>query len=105
MGDKAGALRDLKEIAGELADKGRQAEAIDVLREAATLNPDDEEIREQLFDVYFAAGELRARARVRDDASSSSGWSPRRSRPQGSADEALETLRQAAALERRQTPS
>ena len=59
MGDKAGALRDLKEIAAELAvDKGRQAQAIDVLREAATLNPDDEEVKEQLFDIYLAGGEL-----------------------------------------------
>ena len=58
MGDKAGALSDLKEIAGELADKGRQPEAIEVLREAAKLNPDDEEIREKLLDVYFAAGDF-----------------------------------------------
>ena len=58
MGDKAGALSDLKEIAGELAEKGRQAEAIEVLREAAKLNPDDEEIREKLLDVYFAAGDF-----------------------------------------------
>ena len=62
MGDKGGALSDLKEIAGELADKGRQPEAIEVLREAAKLNPDDEEIREKLLDVYFAAGDF-ARAR------------------------------------------
>jgi len=34
MGDKGGALSDLKEIAGELAGKGRQPEAIEVLREA-----------------------------------------------------------------------
>ena len=67
MGDKAGALRDLKEIAAELAaDKGRQAQAIDVLREAATLNPDDDEVKEQLFDIYLAGGELpRAREHAR----------------------------------------
>jgi len=59
MGDKAGAVHDLKEIAAELAaDKGRQAQAIDVLREAATLNPEDEEVKEQLFDIYLAGGEL-----------------------------------------------
>ena len=67
MGDKAGALSDLKEIAGELADKGRQPEAIEVLREAAKLNPDDDEIREKLLDVYLRRRRLRARARVRDD--------------------------------------
>ncbi len=55
MGDKAGALGDLKQIASELADKGREPEAIEVLREAGKLNPEDDEIREKLFDVYFAA--------------------------------------------------
>ncbi len=62
MGDKAGALSDLKQIAGELADKGREPEAIEVLREAGKLNPEDDEIREKLFDVYFAARDF-ARAR------------------------------------------
>src|SRR4051794_34730406 len=62
MGDKGGALSDLKAIAGELADKGRQAEAIEVLGEAAKLNPQDEEVRDKLLDVHFAAGDF-ARAR------------------------------------------
>src|SRR4029434_2245750 len=98
MGDKAGALRDLKEIAAELAvDKGRQAQAIDVLREAATLNPDDEEVKEQLFDIYLAGSELpRAREfattveQFRMVASAFEG--------QGHKEDALETLRSAVAL-------
>ena len=56
MGDKAGALSDFKDIAGALNEQGRPAEAIEALRDAAKLNPDDEEIRERLLDVYFAAG-------------------------------------------------
>jgi tetratricopeptide (TPR) repeat protein len=98
MGDKAGALRDLKEIAAELAvDKGRQTQAIEVLREAATLNPDDEEVREQLFDIYLAGSDLpRAREcattveQFRMVASAFEG--------QGKKEEALETLRSAVAL-------
>ncbi|MCC7416010.1 MAG: tetratricopeptide repeat protein [Acidobacteria bacterium] len=98
MGDVAGALRDLKGISAELSEKGRQPEAIEVLREAAKLNPDDEEIRERLLDVYFAAGDFaRARAcattvdQLRLIAAALEG--------QGRIDEALETLRQAAALD------
>lgn len=95
MGDVAGAMRELKEMAGELADKGRQPEAVDVLREAAKLNADDEEIREKLFDVHIAAGE---NALARDYATTieefrtiAAGFEA-----QDQADEALTTLRQAA---------
>jgi tetratricopeptide (TPR) repeat protein len=98
MGDKAGALRDLKEIAAELAvDKGRQAQAIDVLREAATLNPDDEEVKEQLFDIYLAGGEL---PRAREHATTVEQFRRVASafEGQGNTEEALETLRSAVAL-------
>ncbi len=97
MGDKAGALNDLKDIAGELSDKGRQPEAIEVLREAAKLNPDDEEIREKLMDVYFAAGDY---AQARDCASSIEQFRliAAALEAAGQADDALATLRQAAAL-------
>ncbi len=98
MGDKAGALRDLKEIAAELAvDKGRQAQAIDVLREATTLNPDDEEVKEQLFDIYLAGGEL---PRAREHATTVEQFRRVASafEGQGSTEEALETLRRAVTL-------
>jgi len=55
MGDNAGALEDLKQIAAELSEKGREPEAIEVLREAAKLNPDDDEVRGRLFDAYYSA--------------------------------------------------
>ena len=97
MGDKGGALNDLKEIAGELADKGRQPEAIEVLREAATLNPDDDEIRDKLLDVYFAAGDF---ARARECATTVEQFRMIAAALEGAgnADEALDALREAAAL-------
>jgi tetratricopeptide (TPR) repeat protein len=98
MGDKAGALHDLKEIAAELAvDKGRQAQAIDVLREAATLNPDDDEVKEQLFDIYLAGSEL---TRAREHATTVDQFRMVASafEGQGHQEEALETLRSAVAL-------
>ena len=95
MGDKAGALNDLKEIAGELADKGRQPEAIEVLREAAKLNPDDEEIREKLLAVHFAAGDY---AQARECATTIEQFRMIAAALEGAgqADDALDTLRQAA---------
>jgi tetratricopeptide (TPR) repeat protein len=95
MGDKGGALSDFKEIAGELADKGRQPEAIEVLREAAKLNPDDEEIREKLLDVYFAAGDF---SNARECATTVEQFRMLAAALEaaGKPDEALDTLRQAA---------
>lgn len=97
MGDVAGAHGDLKEIAGELADKGRSAEAIEALREAATLNPHDEEIREKLLDIYFASSDF---ARARECATSVEQFRliAAALEGQGNVDEALATLRQAASL-------
>lgn len=57
INDAAGAVRDLKEIAAELTEKDRQPEALEALREAARLVPDDEGIRGQLFDVYLSSKE------------------------------------------------
>jgi len=95
MGDKAGALSDLKDIASELADKGRNNEAVVALKQAADLNPADEDVKDKLLDVYFAAGDfVNARAcatsleQFRMVAAAQEGG--------GDADGALETLRQAA---------
>ncbi|HEX3644950.1 MAG TPA: tetratricopeptide repeat protein [Vicinamibacterales bacterium] len=96
MGDKGGALNDLKEIAGELSEKGRQAEAIEVLHEAAKLNPDDDEIREKLMDVHLAAGDY---AQARECATTIEQFRMIAAALEGAgrSDEALETLRQAVA--------
>lgn len=97
MGDVGGAMREMKEIAAALSGKGRQADAIDVLREAAKLNADDEEIREQLFGASFAAADYRQARdyaitleQLRMVAAGQAGA--------GLADEALDTLRRAATV-------
>jgi tetratricopeptide (TPR) repeat protein len=95
MGDVGGALGDLKEMAGELAGKERWSQAIEVLREAARLNPEDDEIRERLLDVYSASGDY---ARARECATSVEQFRMIAAAldAQGRADEAVDTLRQAA---------
>ena len=80
IGELSEAAADLKTIAAELSEAGRQPEAIEALRQAALIRPDDDEIRERLLDVYIGAGRLRrARASARSPPRSSS-RSLRRSR-------------------------
>ena len=55
-------MRDFKAIAADLADQGRQADAVAALREAAEIDPSDQGIRDQLFAVCLAAGDLDAAA-------------------------------------------
>jgi len=55
INDAAGAVRDLKEVAAELTEKARPTEAVDVLREAAQISPDDQSIRSLLFDAYVSS--------------------------------------------------
>jgi tetratricopeptide (TPR) repeat protein len=95
MGDVAGAMRDFKEIAAGLSEKGRQTEAIDVLRQAGALNADDEEVREKLFDVHVAAGDY-ASAREFARTVEQFRMIAAAQEAQGQADDALATLRQAA---------
>jgi tetratricopeptide (TPR) repeat protein len=57
-GDSVSALRELKAIAADLVEKGRQADAIAVLREASELDPSDEDVRGQLFAGHLANGEI-----------------------------------------------
>jgi tetratricopeptide (TPR) repeat protein len=68
-GDTAGALRDLQAIADDLGEKGQQKEAIEILGEAASISPDDQKIRGQLFAIQMKLGDLdgaRAHARTPD---------------------------------------
>ena len=98
VNDAAGALRDFKELAVELARKGRQDEAIEALREAALLSPDDKDVREQLLQVHLASGDF---ARARECASTSAQFKAIASRldEMGQPDKALASLREAARLD------
>jgi tetratricopeptide (TPR) repeat protein len=55
MNDVNGAVSDLRAIAEELTEKSRFDEAIEALRQAAAVQPDDEEVKTQLFDIYVSA--------------------------------------------------
>jgi tetratricopeptide (TPR) repeat protein len=98
MGDVGGAMNDLKEMAAELSDKGRPAEAIEVLGEAAKLDPDDEEIREKLYEVYFASSD-HAKAREYATRVEQFRMIAAALEAAGQPDDALDTLRQAAAAD------
>ncbi len=98
IGDSKGALADLKSLAAELADKGREADAIEVLREAAIIDPNDEELRERLLAVYVAAGDF---DRARGCASTPEHFRTLAAAldAKGMADQALDALRAAARLD------
>ena len=95
MNDTPGALRNYKELAADLAEKGRHTEAIEALREAAVLSPDDEDIRERLLQVYLATGDF---ARARECASTSAQFKAIavQLEAMGQSEEALVALREAA---------
>jgi tetratricopeptide (TPR) repeat protein len=97
LGDSGGAVRDLKEIAAELREKGRADDAIAALREAARLLPTDDDVRARLLDVYVAAGDL---AHARECATTVAEFKALAAslEARGASDEALETFRQAARL-------
>lgn len=98
VNDAAGALRDFKNLAAELVENGRQDEAIEALRQAATLSPDDEEIRARLLQVYLATGDF---AKARESATTSAQFKTIAAQLEtmGHAEEALATLREAARLD------
>ena len=95
--DAPGALRDLKEMAGELADQERTAEAIEILREAAGIDAEDPEIRERLLRIYFDAGDY---ARALQCAATVTQFKTIANRLEelGQLDESLSALREAAKL-------
>ena len=98
IGDVAGAVSDLKALAAELAEKGRQTDAFEALRQAALLTPDDDEIRERLLDLYVAAGafaQARACAATVEQFKALAATLEAKGHP----DEALEALRDAARLD------
>jgi len=57
-GDRATALRELREVAIELDNGGKTAEALDVFRQVFELDPDDLAVRNQLLRGALAAGDF-----------------------------------------------
>ena len=55
MNDTNGAVNELTTVADELSEKARYDEAIEALRLAATVDPENESIPSQLYDIYVAA--------------------------------------------------
>jgi tetratricopeptide (TPR) repeat protein len=58
MGDAAAAVAQLKELSADLEQRGKPDEALDVLREAAGLEPKDADIRARLMRAYASRGDL-----------------------------------------------
>lgn len=58
IGDASGAANRLKELADDLQERGKEAAAVELLREAVELGPDDLEIRSRLMRAYAARGDL-----------------------------------------------
>ncbi len=96
--DPEGALRDFKELATELSEKGRQAEVLQILDEASALKPDDPETRERLLNVHLEAGDY---TRAREYATTLEQFKDMAARLEaaGRADEALAMLAEAARVD------
>jgi tetratricopeptide (TPR) repeat protein len=62
LGDIVGAVRDLRDLAAELVEKGRSDDGLELLRQAATLAPEDADIRAQLARAFVARGDLTSAA-------------------------------------------
>jgi tetratricopeptide (TPR) repeat protein len=56
--DVAGAVRDICAIASELSEAARYPDAIDALKQAVALQPDDETARGQLFEIYASSDDF-----------------------------------------------
>jgi tetratricopeptide (TPR) repeat protein len=98
VGDQAGALRDFKEMSAEFVESGRQTEAIEALREAAILDPDDPDVREQMIQVHLQSGDF---GKARELASTSAQHKAIAAKLEGlgQPEEAFASLRDAARLD------
>jgi tetratricopeptide (TPR) repeat protein len=98
IGDASGAVADLRALAAEHTEAGRQAEAMESLRQAALINPEDDELREQLLNAYIAAADF---DRARELATTGPQFKALAAslEAMGHGDEALAALRDAARLD------
>jgi tetratricopeptide (TPR) repeat protein len=58
IGDLSGAVSELTAMAGELSEKSRFEEALEALQLAATSDPENEDVRTQLFDLHVSSDEF-----------------------------------------------
>jgi tetratricopeptide (TPR) repeat protein len=58
LGDSGAAIDRLKQYAADLKDKGKDADALRLLTEAARLEPDDMSLRQLLLETHIARGDL-----------------------------------------------
>jgi tetratricopeptide (TPR) repeat protein len=98
IGEQFEAVTDLKTFASELTDAGRHPDAVEALRQAALISPDDEEIRGRVLDVYVRAGDF---VRAREQAVTATHFKALASalEEQGSDEDVLAMLREAARLD------
>jgi tetratricopeptide (TPR) repeat protein len=59
LGDVAGALSDFKAISNDLAEKGREREAAQLLSDVLKIYPDDAQIRQLLFTTLISCNDIR----------------------------------------------
>ncbi|HEV3058058.1 MAG TPA: tetratricopeptide repeat protein [Vicinamibacterales bacterium] len=98
VGDVDGAIRDLKQIALELAGRGRHADAAEALQGAARLAPDAADLRRQIVDAYMAAEDF-PRAREWSSTAPELKWLADGLDLRGRHDEAVEVRVEAARLD------
>lgn len=98
IGDLARAAAELKEVASELEERGKRDEALEVLREAAGVDPSDRQVRASLIRAYLAQGDV---ARAREHAGSAAELKDIAEHlfAQGVDDQALEVLADAGRLD------
>ena len=60
LGDTEAAVEQLKQFAADLQEKGKDADALRLLTEAAQLDPDDMSLRQLLMQAYIARGDFEA---------------------------------------------
>jgi tetratricopeptide (TPR) repeat protein len=98
LGDAKTAVERLKAGAAELREKGKTAEAIALLSEAAEIAPDDGELRQLVLQAHVARGDFDSASRVATSGDELKVVAAELFR-QGREDEALGLLRRAADME------
>ena len=94
LGDSKTAVERLKLVAADLQEKGRPADALRLLTEAAQIDPEDTELRRLLVQAYGARGDFEAASQFATSAAELRGVAEELLR-QGRNDEGINVLRSA----------